>query len=143
MPRPTRKKIEGPAGGRPIKPIDWDEVDKLLMAGCNGVQVAAYLHMHPHTFYDRVQIEKGTSFTEYQTEKKEKGNTLLLGAQYKLALERDRTMLIWLGKQRLGQKEEPKGADTFNGELKEFIEFLKQKYEKKEETKTIEVKKDE
>ena len=39
-------------------------------------------------------------------------------------------MAIWLGKQRLGQREDPNGNDSFNGELREFIEFLKQKYGK-------------
>jgi len=133
MPRPKRKVEVGlRENGRPLKKIDWDEVDKLLMAGCNGVQVAAYFDMHPQTFYERVIRERSMSFTDYSTQKKEKGNSFLLATQYKLALEKDKTMLVWLGKQRLEQREEPKGDDKFNGELKEFIEYLKQKYSKTE-----------
>ena len=39
-------------------------------------------------------------------------------------------MAIWLGKQKLDQKDEPKTVEGFNGELKEFIDFLKHKYQK-------------
>ena len=39
--------------GRKKLKIDWDRVDKSLIAGSNGVQVAAMLGVHPETLYDK------------------------------------------------------------------------------------------
>ena len=116
MPRPKRKTL-GPYKGRPLKKIDWDEVDKMLVAGCTGVQCAAYFDMHPQTLYDRVQIEHGVGFTEYAYKNKEKGNALLHATQFKVALEKDKTMLVWLGKQRLGQRDNPSHDEKFDAKL--------------------------
>ncbi len=93
--------------GRPEIPIDWNKVDELLVGGCTGVQVAAYIGMHPETFYDRCVKENGTNFTDYAYPKKQKGNSLLHSKQLEVALSGNVTMLIWLGKQRLGQREDP------------------------------------
>jgi len=91
---------------RPEKPIDWERVDELLECGCLGNEIAAHYNMHPNTFYDRVVSKYNMSFTDYQAEKKYKGDSLIREAQFKKALKKlDNTMLIWLGKQRLGQKE--------------------------------------
>jgi len=127
------KRMSPPQGGRPLIPIDWDEVDRLLMAGCKGVQIAAYYGMHPDTLYIRSQTERGIGFSELCRQKKEKGNSLLLLAQFKMALEKDRGMLIWLGKNRLGQRDEPISEDGFNGEVKQFVDYLKKKYSSDQE----------
>jgi hypothetical protein len=108
MPRPKRQGIPNPHG-RPVKLINWDLVDELLLAGCDGAEIAPHFDMHPHTFYDRVQLEKGTLFTDYRLEKKSKGDSILRHSQYKKAIgatdKGDNTLLIWLGKQRLSQRE--------------------------------------
>lgn len=91
---------------RPEKPIDWERVDELLECGCLGNEIAAHYNMHPNTFYDRVVNKYKMSFTDYQAEKKFKGDSLIRESQFKKAIKKlDNTMLIWLGKQRLGQKE--------------------------------------
>lgn len=94
---------------RPQIPIDWEKVDKLLEAGCLGTEIAANFAMHYQTFYDRVVQQYGVSFTEYSQEKRAKGESLLRQVQYDKATghskKGDNTMLIWLGKQRLNQKE--------------------------------------
>lgn len=43
------------------------------------------------------------SFAEYSDQKRAKGKLSLRRKQFQLALSGDRTMLIWLGKQYLGQ----------------------------------------
>lgn len=94
---------------RPEKPIDWKKVDDFLIAGCLGNEVAAYFDMHPNTFYDRVVSKYNMSFTEYQSSKRSHGEALLRAVQYAKAIgttkDGDNTMLIWLGKNRLGQKD--------------------------------------
>lgn len=90
---------------RPHSAINWQEVDKLLRAGCDGVQVAAHLGIHPNTLYERCKQENEISFSEYCQEKKAAGNALLIAAQFNKALKGDSGMLKWLGIHRLGQKE--------------------------------------
>ena len=44
-------------------------------------------------------------------------------------------MGIWLGKQWLGQKDDPGLKDSFNGELRKHIESLKKQYYENEDSK--------
>jgi hypothetical protein len=85
--------------------IDWKLVDELFAYGCNGVQIAARLGIHPQTLYDRTVEEKKTEFSVYMQEKRSKGETCLRETQFKLAQRGNVQMLIWLGKERLGQKD--------------------------------------
>ena len=103
MPRGGKPKIRRPYAGRPEKPIDWKLVDKLMECGCTGTQIAARLDLHYQTFYDRVAKEKNCNYTEYAASKNQRGETLLLEKQFDTAMEGDRTLLIWLGKNRLKQ----------------------------------------
>lgn len=91
---------------RPEKIIDWKLVDRLLMADCHGTEIAAHFDMHPNTLYLRVQEEMGCGFSEYSQIKKAQGDSLLRDVQFKKAtVDEDNTMLIYLGKVRLKQKE--------------------------------------
>ena len=92
---------------RPEKPINWEKVDNFLMANCTGVQIAEHFNMHPDTFYNRVKEHYQIGFTEYSCLKKSQGESLLLAKQFEKAMKGDNVMLIWLGKARLGQKENP------------------------------------
>jgi hypothetical protein len=96
--------------GRPEKFIDWDRVDQLLMAGCTGIEIAPHFDMHYETFYDRVKEKYKVGFTEYCSLKRQQGESLLREKQYLKALgytdTGDNTLLIWLGKTRLKQREE-------------------------------------
>lgn len=97
---------------RPEIPIDWDRVDYLLQAGCLGTELAATFAMHPTTFYRRVEEKHSMSFTEYLQQRRANGDAAIRQKQYEKALglseTGDNTMLIWLGKNRLGQRNEDK-----------------------------------
>jgi hypothetical protein len=107
MPRKP-KEIKRPTGRQPAE-IDWKLVDDYLEAGCAGTDIAAQLGVYPDTLYERCQKEKGTTFTAYSQQKKQSGDYLLKKAQFDKAIGRtehgDNTLLIWLGKVRLDQKE--------------------------------------
>ena len=90
---------------RPKKNIDWKEVDKYLIAGATGTEVAAMLGIHAHTLYKRCEEDHKISFSDYLQQKREKGNTMLKKKQFDQAMEGDRGMLIWLGKNRLDQSD--------------------------------------
>jgi len=104
----SNKKEKSPfdrGGRRTPYPINWDEVDKFLMAGASGVQIASVIGITYETLYERCVKEKKKPWSEYSLEKKQKGNSMLLGKQYQIAMKGNVTMLVWLGKQRLGQRE--------------------------------------
>ncbi len=93
-------------------PIDWNRVEKLLMAGCSGVEIASYLGIHHDTLYDACQREKDVAFSVFSVGFRQKGDSLLREAQYNVALgdetrdiAPDKSMLIWLGKNRLEQSD--------------------------------------
>lgn len=118
---------------RPETPIDWKKVDDLLEAGCLGTEIAACFNIHPTTFYRRVEEKYSVSFTEYSFEKKSKGNSIIRKAQFdKATNKKDNAMLIWLGKNRLGQKEShdsnlsPEFLTQFNSLMKSFQDMQNQ-----------------
>ena len=95
---------------RPKADIDWKRVDELLEADCEGTEIAAHLGLNPLTLYKRCEQDNKLSFSKYLQEKKASGNSILKEHQWKMATVDDDTavkksMLIWLGKQRLGQKD--------------------------------------
>lgn len=114
-------------------PIDWEKVNDLLIAGCTGVEVADFFGMHRETFYDRVMRKLGMPFSEYKAILHSKGDALIREAQFKKALKKqDNVMLIWLGKQRLGQKETPSTdailqntAESFNAIMAQLNQLQK------------------
>ena len=102
---PNRKKVT--ENGPPQKFIDWERVDHLLMCGCPGTEIAASFDIHYDTFYRRVQEKYGIGYTQYSQSKRMTGHALLREVQMKKALSGDNTMMIWLGKNLLNQKENP------------------------------------
>lgn len=123
--------------GRPEKEIDWDKVDHLLRAGCLGTEVAATFGMHPNTFYTRVQQEYNCIFSEYLQQKRADGDAAIRARQYEKALGLndigDNSLLIWLGKNRLGQRNEDKLSivtqeqqNTLDKTM-DMVDFLQQK----------------
>jgi hypothetical protein len=107
MPRKKKKPLTD--NGRPGKKIDWNLVDDLLLSGCQGTEIAPHFDIHPDTLYQRVAREKGMSFSDYSAQKKCQGESILRDVQFKKAIgareKGDNSLLIWLGKNRLGQKE--------------------------------------
>jgi len=91
---------------RPKVNIDWKKVNSLLEADCEGTEIAAYLGIVPDTLYRRCQEDNKIGFADYLREKKAKGNSLLKVKQFESAIsDKSVPMQIWLGKQRLGQKD--------------------------------------
>jgi hypothetical protein len=86
--------------------LDWEKIGEMLRAGISGEQCAARLGIHSNTLYVRCKEETGFDFVTFRAEKRAEGDAFLLEKQYEIAYkEGDKTMLIWLGKQRLDQKD--------------------------------------
>jgi len=93
----------------PKKIINWKVVDELLEKGCTGVEIAGFFGIHEDTLYKRIAKEFNIGFSAYAQQKRAKGDVLLRKVQFEVAVnDKDRGMLIWLGKQRLGQREPEK-----------------------------------
>ena len=116
--------------GRPAIPLDWDKADQLMLAGCTGIEIASALGINEETFYQRCQDQYGMPFTVYAAKKKAMGASILRFHQYQKALgitkKGDNTLLIWLGKQRLGQKENVNDIIVNDDVVKAFEKLMGQ-----------------
>lgn len=110
--------------GRRKAKIDWDKVDRMLMAGCDGMEISSFLGMHYNTFYNRVKSDKKCDFSEYSQAKRSAGDSLLKMKQMDVAMTGDKSMLIWLGKQRLGQSDKKESINTVKTDSRTNQELL-------------------
>jgi len=88
--------------------VNWDLVNSALQAGCSGVEIAAKLGMIDETLYRACRNKFGISFSEYALAKRAEGDLLLKMKMYQIAMNGDKTMLVFLAKTRLGMVEEHK-----------------------------------
>ena len=84
---------------RPKKDIPLKQVEALGMIQCTIDEVSLVLGIPPSTLKSRPDV------METFNRGKEKGKMSLRRAQWKKAMEGNVTMLIWLGKQYLNQRE--------------------------------------
>ena len=111
--------------GQPQVKIDWKKVDELLEAGCLGTEIAGYLGISDTSLYRHTEAYKGMSFSEYRQHKVSKGDSILRNKQYQKAIKGDNTMLLWLGKNRLKQRDKEPELVASNEQIDELIEGLK------------------
>jgi len=90
--------------GRPKKKIDKELVEKLATIHCSVKEIADIVGCHPDTIRNR--------FSDIIARGKANGKMSLRRKQMEVALSGQPTMLIWLGKQWLGQSESPMDDDT-------------------------------
>jgi len=93
--------------GRPKKVIDYEAAEKLAYLHCTQEEMASFLGVSTDT------LRRDPVFCDIYKKGMDNGRTSLRRLQWKQAEEGNTTMLIWLGKQILGQrdKQELTGAD--------------------------------
>jgi len=82
---------------RPLKDIEPWQVYKCARIGCTNVEIAVILGCSEDTLTRR--------FADVLRKGRQKMNMSLRRMQYRAACAGDRTILIWLGKQYLGQRD--------------------------------------
>jgi len=92
-------------GGRPKIKIDFKKVQLLAGMFCTGEEIASVLDVDYDTLNSRILEKFGVPFSEYIKRYNQTGKASLRRMQYKSAQEGNSTMLIWLGKQYLNQKD--------------------------------------
>lgn len=97
--------------GCPLSEIDWKRVDLYLKAGCLGTEIAPHFGICEDTLYRRCEAKFGMTFSAYSRQKKSVGEANLRVKQYDSAMGGNTTLLIWLGKQRLDQRDSDKEKD--------------------------------
>ena len=100
--RPLAKKRKP---GRPKMPIDWNRVGQLCAAGCYGGSIAHDLGIATETLYVRCQQDLGQDFSAFRLAHVQRGDDILRLKQFDLATKGNERMLIWLGKNRLNQRD--------------------------------------
>jgi len=92
MPRKNK-----PGAGRPRKVIDEDQLEKMAMSGLTNDEMASILNVSDDTLINNYSgvIKRGRANL----------NMSLKRRQIKAAMEGNATMLIWVGKQYMGQKD--------------------------------------
>jgi hypothetical protein len=102
---------------RPRKKIDWEQFDKLCGLQCTQVEIASWFDCSVDTIERAVKREKKTSFADYYDLKRGKGRISLRRRQWEVAMQGNVSMLIWLGKQYLGQSDQvfvdDSGSETY------------------------------
>jgi hypothetical protein len=82
----------------------WDQLDALII-WASQEYCAEKLGISIETLATRIKEKSGLSFPEYKHQKKEPLRINLLKKQYDVAMAGNVSMLIWLGKNELGQKD--------------------------------------
>jgi len=83
--------------------IDTKEVQNLARFGCTNIEIGDFFGCSPDT------IEKG--YSEYLTKGRAEQKLRLRQLQFKAAEKGSAAILIWLGKQILGQKDGIESTD--------------------------------
>ena len=86
--------------GRPKKTVDPEQIRSLARLGCTWDEIANVNQIARGTFSARMKEKK---YREAYDRGIAEGNTSLRRAQYDAAVGGNATMLIWVGKNRLGQ----------------------------------------
>lgn len=115
--------------GRPKKNLtrkEWDSVKYMCMIHCTGEEIAGVLGMDYDTLNRNCKDTHGIPISEYIKTHSSNGKMSLRRAQWKSAEKGNTSMLIWLGKQWLGQKEAQDISITAGvpDEIKKEVEAL-------------------
>ena len=91
--------------GRPRVEVDWALVERLCSIQCMAVEIASALNISVDTLERRCKDDHGIILADYMLQKRGNGRIILRRLQFQAAQKGSIPMLIWLGKQYLGQRD--------------------------------------
>lgn len=98
--------------GRPEIDFDWLRLNKLCQYPLSQDDIAECMGMSKDTIARRILEMFDMSFAAYHNKKKARMRKTLMAWQFKAARTGNITMLIWLGKQYLEQKDQVESKST-------------------------------
>jgi hypothetical protein len=114
--------------GRPRKEIDFAQLEKLVYLQCTAVECAGFFDISEDTLDLRIKDAGYDNFTDYFKKHSQGGKISLRRWQFRLAEKGNAAMLIWLGKQYLGQTDKSE-ISTFEGKPFQLSYDIKKKPE--------------
>lgn len=94
-----------PNAGRPKKHIDQQDFEKLCSIHATKEEMLGWFDVGETTLEDWVKMTYSANFSEVLKRKSAHGKISLRRQQLQLAMKGNPTMLIWMGKQLLGQRD--------------------------------------
>lgn len=94
-------------GGRPRKEIDWKLLNGVLQYGASLIDCSDLCEVSEDLIQIRIKEKYKCTFTEYRKKKMAKIRLTLLQKQIEVAKNGSVPMLIFLGKNYLGQSDNP------------------------------------
>ena len=91
--------------GRPTKQIDFKLLEELCKIQCTAEEIASVLGVSVDTIDRRLKEQEYQGFADYYKKFSDQGKKSLRRKQMEVALGGNVSMLIWLGKQLLGQSD--------------------------------------
>ena len=90
---------------RPVKTVDMEKLARVCQYPLTNEDIAAILDLSVDTITRAVKKEYGLGFAEYKAQKQSSLRFTLLAKQIEVAKGGNIAMLIWLGKNLLGQSD--------------------------------------
>lgn len=110
------------AGGRPFAEFDMGVVERAASIGCTNNEMAALLGVAHSTFYER--LKQDPELQEVIDRGRETGKASLRRTQWAVAESGNPTMLIWLGKQWLDQKDKLENSGSIDTGMRVIVELV-------------------
>ena len=105
--------------------INWDQVKNLMKAGMGAPSIAEKLGFSDQTLYRRCKTETGMEFVELRTKMMDIGSDLLIAKGYEMAVNGDKTMLIFYLKNRAGFADHVKiDGDAGENLIKQYEQLI-------------------
>ena len=103
--------------GRPEKHFDWKVLDAILQFKASKRDCAELINISEDTIERRIKKKFQLTFSEYRDRKMAQPRHSIARRQYEIAMAGNATMLIWLGKQWLGQTEKQEIDQTTTAKI--------------------------
>lgn len=125
----TKKKTAKKGGRRPgagrkkveLSEGQWKALEAMCVLTDKKHRVARAIGHDEKTLSRIIKDKHGVDFSEFIHKRFEEGNFKLLSKQWDKAMEGNISMLIWLGKNRLGQRDMPELDDKAMQQVEDFV----------------------
>jgi len=126
------KKPRGGTTGRPSKKsdakLDWKQAVEDLCPWYTAAYIAEKLGVDEDTLINWIKSEYHTNFSGLRDQKRQNQFSRLAKVQLEVAMEdRNPTMLVWCGKQYLGQTDKQDIKQNIEAKVQSIEEYLKDK----------------
>lgn len=121
----TRSTAKKPKTGRPKLTVEWTEFEKLCAIMCTKEEICDWFRLSDSTLSRHIKTKYNDTFEGIYKKLTVPGKISLRRAQFQAATVRGNTaMLIWLGKQYLGQTEKIETSVNNKGKILDAIEKM-------------------